>query len=112
MKLTILKVLTSMNGIIHTLLFKLFTLDIFRRRYYVYRNIKNNDCFVKTCKLFFIPKYIYIDSYGNLIYTYWSNKAVGYCCHKNIDAVRRTISRYKTNYTTQPKLRYERISIN
>jgi len=96
-----------MNELIRTLLFRIRTLNIFRRRFFIYRNTtKSGHYYVKTRKLFFIPKFIHFNKYGDLT-SEWFKFNV--CRHNNIEECTNTIIKYKRNHMSVPKLKYERI---
>lgn len=98
-----------MNGFINKILFKIASLNIFRRRYFIYQDTRTDLFYIKTRKLFFLPKYILINGNGYITSYYLKSKAIRNCSHESKDLAIRTISQYKRHYTKQPKLRYIRI---
>jgi len=98
-----------MNGFINRILFSIASLNIFRRRYFIYQDTRTDLFYIRTRKLFFLPKYISVDGMGDLTQYYLKRKAIKYCQHQSKNDAIRTITQYKRNYTKQPKLRYIRI---
>lgn len=98
-----------MNGFINRILFSIASLNIFRRRYFIYKDIYKELFYIKTRKLFYFPMYIHISGGSYLTNYYKKKKAVKNCSHNSKEEAVQTIVNHKRYHSTQPKLRYIRI---
>lgn len=99
-----------MNGLLKRIWYKLASLEIFSRRYYTYKDNVTNFYYIKTRKLFCIPRYIWVDSYNDIFQTIWKHKAIRSYEHTSIEQINATIQEHRSQNKPPTQLRYERIN--
>jgi len=95
-----------MNRFIQKLKYTILSSEICRRRYYIYSDKDNTVFFVKTRKLFHLPKYIKEDGAYDMYTTYRLSKAKKYCRINTLPRAHLTITQYKQNYEPEIRLPY------
>ena len=94
-------------------MYRILKSDILRRKYYVYSNKDNTEFYVKTRKLFTIPKFIFIryDNWHGYLLTvaYKVSTAKKTCKMETALTAQSTIQLHRTEFCKNYELEYKQL---